>query len=174
MSPSSLSCGALILLSSCACCAIADPTSYFPGVAADERSAYADWVISSSSAYPRHAYMSHDDDDDDGAAVFWNVVDGDMIHLAIVVRAMGWVGIGFSEAGGMIGSDVVLYRASDPSVVVDAHIVGDRSTPITDDCQDWTLDAVVATGEEDARRRPLARAYPNDRGVGRRRRRGAT
>ncbi|KAL3782149.1 hypothetical protein ACHAW5_010250 [Stephanodiscus triporus] len=148
MNPSSLLRGALILLSSCAS-AIADPTSYFPGVAADEKSVYTDWVIGSSSAYPRHAYMSHDDDDDDdgGAAVFWNV-DGDAIHLAIVVRALGWVGVGFSEAGGMIGSDVAIFRASDPSVVVDAHVVGDRSTPMTDDCQDWTLDAAIATGED--------------------------
>jgi hypothetical protein len=138
--------GVLILLSSCAG-AIADPTAYFPGLTADEKLEYTEWVGPKSSTYPRHAYMPRDGDgdDDDGAAVFWNV-DGGRIDLAVAVRAGGWVGLGISEAGGMIGSDVVLFRASDPSVAVDAHVVGDRSAPIVDDCQDWALVGAPATG----------------------------
>ena len=142
--------GALIFLSSCAG-TIADPTAYFPGLSADEKVEYTDWLGVRSSAYPRHAYMPRDGDDDDGgggAAVFWNVdVEGGTIEFAVAVRAAGWVGLGISEAGGMIGSDVVLFAASDPSTVVDAHVVGDRSAPIADDCQDWTLVDAPATGE---------------------------
>lgn len=141
--------GALILLSSCAG-AIADPTAYFPGLSADEKLQYADWLVArGSSSYNRSAYMPRDDDVDGGAAVFWNVdVDAGRIEFAVAVRAAGWVGLGISEAGGMIGSDVVLFAASDPSTVVDAHVVGDRSVPIADDCQDWTLVDAPATGED--------------------------
>jgi hypothetical protein len=109
----------LILLSSCAG-AIADPTAYFPGLSADEKLQYADWLVArGSSSYNRSAYMPRDDDDvDGGAAVFWNVdVDAGRIEFAVAVRAAGWVGLGISEAGGMIGSDVVLFAAPPCNVV---------------------------------------------------------
>ena len=138
--------GALILLSSFTC-AIADATDYFSSLATDEKLEYTKWVNASSSAYPRYAYMPQEDNKDDGAAIFWNV-NGDMINIAITVRAEGWVGLGISEAGGMIGSDLALFQASDPSAIVDAHIVGDRSMPETDDCQDWKLEAVTSKGED--------------------------
>ena len=94
--------GALILLSSCAG-AIADPAAYFPGLSADQKLEYTDWLGARLSAYPRHAYMPRGDDGDggDGAAVFWNVdVGGGTIDLAVAVRVGGWVGLGISEAGG--------------------------------------------------------------------------
>ena len=138
--------GALILLSSFTC-AIADATDYFSSLATDKKLEYTKWINASSSAYPRYAYMPQEDNKDDGAAIFWNV-NGDMINIAIAVRAEGWVGLGISEAGGMIGSDLALFQASDPSTIVDTHIVGDRSMPETDDCQDWKLEAVTSKGED--------------------------
>jgi hypothetical protein len=142
----SLGLGVLIYLSSLVGIAIADASAYFSGLTTDEKSAYLDWVNANSSSYARHAFLLSDQDDDDGeddgAAIFWNVdKDDDTIRLAIAVRASGWVGLGISEAGGMIGSDVALFAASDPSVVVDAHVVDSLSMPMTDGCQNWKLES---------------------------------
>ena len=100
-----------------------------------------------SLAYPRKAYMSQEDDKDDGATIFWNG-NGDMINIAIAVRVEGWVGLGILEAGGMIGSDIALFQASNPSKIVDAHVVGDRSMPVMDDCQDWRLEVATVVGKD--------------------------
>lgn len=83
--------------------------------------------------------MPSADDEEDGLAMFWNI-DGNRIRFAVAVRAEGWVSLGISEAGGMIGADMALYKASNPTELVDAHVVEDRSMPLTDDCQDWTLE----------------------------------
>ena len=107
-------------------------TSYFPNLTSDEKETYTKWLNEHISLYPRHTFMSSSKDDDDGAAIFWNVNnddDNDMIHFAIAVRAEGWVGFGISEAGGMIGSDLALYTASNPLELVDAYVVEDRSMP---------------------------------------------
>ena len=85
-------------------------------------------------------------DQEDGAAIFWKINE-DKLNVAVAVRAEGWVGFGISEAGGMIGSDIALFKASDPSQVLDTHVVGDRTTPIKDDCQDWTLENARSNGE---------------------------
>ena len=68
---------------------------------------------------------------DDGAAIFWNINNNDdeSIDFAIAVRSEGWVGFGLSEAGGMMGSDMALYSASNPDDIIDAYVVDDRSTP---------------------------------------------
>ena len=116
----------------------ADATSYFPTLNTDEKEDYTNWVNAHSSSYSRHAFMPSAGNQEEGAAIFWNI-DGDTVHFAVAVRAEGWVGFGISEAGGMIGSDMALYQASNPSELVDAYVVEDRSTPLTDDCQDWTL-----------------------------------
>ena len=106
-------------------------TSYFPNLTSDEKETYTNWLNEHSPLYPRHTFMSSSKDDDDGAAIFWNISDddNDMIHFAIAVRAEGWVGFGISEAGGMIGSDLALYTASNPLELVDAYVVEDRSMP---------------------------------------------
>lgn len=146
--------GVLISLSSLVGIANADATAYFSGLSTDEKSTYLDWVDAKSSSYSRHAFLvaAADDDEsgeDDGAAIFWNVDESDIIHFAIAVRAVGWVGLGISEAGGMLGSDIALFTASNPTVLVDAHVVGDLSMPMTDECQNWNLeDATMASGED--------------------------
>lgn len=82
------------------------------------------------------------DDTSDGAAIFWNI-NGDTIHLAVAVRADGWVGFGISEAGGMIGADMALYQVTQPSELIDAHVVDSRSMPMKDECQNWNLKRVT-------------------------------
>ena len=86
---------------------------------------------------------SSTDDEQDGAAIFWEV-NGKMFHFAVVVRADGWVGLGISKMGGMIGSDIAVYQTSNSSQLVDAYIIGDRSMPLTDDCQDWALEGAIS------------------------------
>mmetsp|Transcript_2423 Transcript_2423/g.4533 ORF Transcript_2423/g.4533 Transcript_2423/m.4533 type:complete len:205 (-) Transcript_2423:712-1326(-) len=122
--------------------ACADATSYFPTLNTDEKEDYTNWVNAHSSSYSRHAFMPSAGNQEEGAAIFWNI-DGDTVHFAVAVRAEGWVGFGISEAGGMIGSDMALYQASNPSELVDAYVVQDRSMPLTDDCQDWTLEGAT-------------------------------
>lgn len=82
------------------------------------------------------------DDTSDGAAIFWNIND-DTIHLGVAVRADGWVGFGISEAGGMIGADMALYQVTQPSELIDAHVVDSRSIPLKDECQNWNLKRVT-------------------------------
>ena len=50
----------------------------------------------------------------------------DTIQFAIVTHDTQWVGLGVSEAGGMIGSDVALYQSSIPDVVIDSYVIEDR------------------------------------------------
>lgn len=112
--------------------AVSLASSYFPSVSTDEKEVYTNWVATHSSLYPRHTFMpsSSSNDDDDGAAIFWNINnDEDTIDFAIAVRSEGWVGFGLSEAGGMMGSDMALYRLVNPDDIIDAYVVDDRSTP---------------------------------------------
>ena len=105
-------------------------SSYFSNVSTDEKEVYTNWVATHSSSYPRHTFMPSSSNDGDGAAIFWNINnDDESIDFAIAVRSEGWVGFGLSEAGGMIGSDMALYSASNPDDIVDAYVVDDKSTP---------------------------------------------
>lgn len=140
-------------------------SSYFSGLSADEKLEYTSWLTDKSSSYPSHAFLvsnnsskSEGDKYGDGAALFWNV-NGvtHTIHFAIVARATGWVGLGISDAGGMLGADMALFEVashtaandssggsgSSGSPIRDAHVVDSRSVPIMDDCQDWKFDALA-------------------------------
>jgi hypothetical protein len=75
---------------------------------------------------------------EDGAAVHWKV-DEEYLHLAVAVRATGWLGFGIGEAGGMLGADMALFEASKPDVIIDAYTT-DQLVPLTDDCpSNWEL-----------------------------------
>ena len=98
-----------------------------------------------SNRYEKHTFLSTSNGS--GSALFWKV-DNEEIHFAIAVHTIGWVGLGISEAGGMIGSDIMLFERLSPDTVIDSYAVEDKgSGPLTDDCQDWTL--VNATILED-------------------------
>mmetsp|Transcript_14093 Transcript_14093/g.25125 ORF Transcript_14093/g.25125 Transcript_14093/m.25125 type:complete len:415 (+) Transcript_14093:159-1403(+) len=100
-------------------------------------------MTAQSSSFPRYAFMPSEGNPEDGAAVFWSV-DNDRVHFALAVKALGWVGFGISEAGGMLGADMALYKTSNPSNLVDAYVIEGRSMPLTDDCQDWTLEGATS------------------------------
>lgn len=138
-----LSSGALLLHNAAVVAAAADdddPSNYFASLTSDEKEDYTNWLADHASSYSRHEFMQGEEDDDaNGAAIFWTI-DNDTIHLALAVPATGWVGFGISEAGGMIGSDMALFTAAQPTELVDAHVVDQEAMPLTDTtCQDWKL-----------------------------------
>jgi hypothetical protein len=77
-------------------------------------------------------------DPGDGAAIFWKI-EGEDIQFAVAVKASGWISFGISEAGGMLGADVVSFTTSNPSELVDSYILESRADPLPDDCNNWTL-----------------------------------
>jgi len=100
-----------------------------------------------SNRYEKQTFLSTADGS--GAALFWKV-DNDEINFAIAVHTIGWVGLGVSEAGGMIGSDVMLFESSSPDTVIDSYVIEDKGAgPLTDDCQDWTLVNATILDEEE-------------------------
>lgn len=128
--------------------AAAGASSYFSSLASDEKEDYTNWLADHSSSYSRHEFMAGEEDGD-GAAIFWTIDnDAQTIHLAAAVHATGWVGFGISEAGGMIGSDMALFQASQPTELIDAYVVDQEAMPLTDStCQDWTLKSSPIAGE---------------------------
>ena len=112
--------------------------SFFPSLSAAEKQPYTNWLDDKASSYDRHTFLPSTADADLGAAVLWKIDEtNEMITFAVAVKATGWLGFGISEAGGMLGSDIVLFRASDNSLV-DSHVL-EAFYPITDDCQNWNL-----------------------------------
>lgn len=118
--------------------------SYFPSLDVAEKLEYQSWLDSRFAYYSGHTFLPSDANKDTGAAVFWSI-NGDDITFAIAVRASGWVGFGISEAGGMNGADVVLFRASQKTLV-DSYTLDSYNPPLTDDCQDWNLLSEVTNG----------------------------
>lgn len=134
----------------------ADPAQYFGGM---ENKVYLDWVKNSTTTYPNSLFLTSNNNamnngnndtataTSSGAAVHWDISnDSQFIHLAVAVRATGWVGFGVSENGGMPGSDVVLFETATLQLR-DAHILEER-VPVTDtnnndacsgSSNDWTL-----------------------------------
>jgi hypothetical protein len=132
-----------------------DPASYFQSLEDDEKAVYQNWIEERLALYASHTFLPTVADPDNGAAVFWKIHtetdtavsrsgsnNGHWIQFAVAVRATGWVGFGISEAGGMLGSDVALFRAAEPDTLVDAYIVEERF-PLTDSCQHWELVAAI-------------------------------
>lgn len=114
-----------------------DPSSYFGG---EDNLDYLEWVDSGiDQKYGSSVYLPSVDLVN-GAAIHWTV-DSDWLHVAVAARATGWIGIGISEAGGMIGSDMALYTAaSRPKDIVDAYVTENRF-PVEDECQqDWIFE----------------------------------
>jgi hypothetical protein len=74
-----------------------DPPSYFGGTG---NGAYLSWLSSNEIElkYNNSVYIPSSDLTS-GAAIHWSV-DDDHIYLAVAARATGWVGFGFSDAGG--------------------------------------------------------------------------
>jgi Copper type II ascorbate-dependent monooxygenase, N-terminal domain/DOMON domain/Copper type II ascorbate-dependent monooxygenase, C-terminal domain len=111
---------------------------HFLGIA---HQSYIDWYADSNiEDYPNSVFLQGSDPQkpEDGAAVHWRV-DDEYVYVAVAARATGWVSFGISEAGGMTGTDMVIFTAARPNELVDAY-TGDERFPQTDDCEsDWEL-----------------------------------
>jgi hypothetical protein len=117
------------------------PADYFGG---SDRNTYLDWWAvnagnSASGGYTNSIFLPSNSDPSLGAAVHWSI-QGDSVFLAVAARATGWVGFGLSEDGGMQGSDVVLFTAAEPNVLVDSYIL-EEGFPVTADSgpNNWSL-----------------------------------
>eukprot|EP00980_Cylindrotheca_fusiformis_P021252 scaffold8177_cov106-Cylindrotheca_fusiformis.AAC.4 len=118
-----------------------EAAAYFPALSDAEKTDYMAWLDEHfETPYSRHAFLPSSADTDTGAAVFWYIVD-DTIHFAVAVRASGWLGFGISEAGGMLGSDVVKYVTANPTELIDSYILESRAEPLMDACQSWNLES---------------------------------
>jgi DOMON domain len=141
-------CSAPLLLLSTQLVAVAssaDPSTFFGGTG---NGAYLDWVASAGSKYPAFQFLPSDDtDSNDGIAIHWDIPSNDTkLHLAVAARATGFVGFGLADAGGMEGSDIMLFETSNPNTVRDCYVLTDR-VPITDRDQHWILvDSVIQDG----------------------------
>jgi dopamine beta-monooxygenase len=61
------------------------------------------------------------------------------------VDAVGWVGFGITEVGGMRGADIMYFETANNGSLTDAYTL-DYSKPIVDDHQDWTLKSSSLSG----------------------------
>lgn len=124
-----------------------EPESYF---GAESDSAYTRWYDEHGGFYTRSAWFPSTnvvDDGSTGMAVHWTMdEEQENIFLAVVAKAEGWVGFGFSESGGMEGSDIVYLSASQPTQLWDGYIKNDKK-PLVDTCQNWLfIRSVVEDG----------------------------
>lgn len=100
------------------------------------------------SSYENELFLPTKSDPCKGMAFHWNIVeDGtdSKIQIGVVVKTSsalegsGWVGFGFSEAGGMRGADIVYYEA-DSNTIVDSYVGDGYLRPMRDQVsQDWSL-----------------------------------
>lgn len=80
-------------------------------------------------------------------ALHWTIdSDKSTLHIAVAAEASGWVGLGFSEMGGMMGSDIVVFFEASGSRLFDANATGsarpkiERPTGLDTtrfDCRGW-------------------------------------
>ena len=113
--------------------------THFDGISADP---YYQWYdeLDIQSRYKGMVYLQGSDvsKPENGAAIHWNV-DDEYLHVAVAVRATGWLGFGIGEAGGMLGADMALFEALKPDEITDAYTT-DTRYPIPDDCpSNWEL-----------------------------------
>lgn len=101
---------------------------------------YSDWLSSlSTGKYATNVYIPKASNECEGMAFHWNIDKAtSKISIAVAAKADGWAAIGFSEAGGMKGADIVYYEAAQ-DLLVDAHVGDAYAMPSKDVFQDWTL-----------------------------------
>jgi dopamine beta-monooxygenase len=113
----------------------------FPGM---DNGVYKSWLTTAS--YAKSSFLpSTSDTSVGGVQIHWTV-DDEMIHLAVVAQATGWVAFGLAESGSMRGADIVLYTA-EADTLVDSYVLDQTVKPFADDCQSWKLvNSVVDSG----------------------------
>jgi hypothetical protein len=102
-----------------------DPSTFFGGDAGVDIQDYLDWV--GTVEYQGMHYMASDLDPTDGAAIHWNInQEQGFLELAVVAHATGWLGFGISDNGGMLGADMLIFEATHPTTIQDAHVTDVR------------------------------------------------
>ena len=98
---------------------------------------YLQWLAQSS--YTQKTYIPTVSDECLGMSLHWHVnVTSSKVRIAVAAQAKGWASVGFSETGGMKGSDIVYFIAQDGKVF-DAYVKDSNIQPLLDNRQDWTL-----------------------------------
>ena len=69
----------------------------------------------------------------------WNTPNDGRICMAVEVETLGWVGLGFSPNGGMIGSDIMMAWVIDGKVTITDRHAEQLSLPQPDVRQDFQL-----------------------------------
>ena len=80
--------------------------------------------------------------------LYWNNPTDGQICMAVQVDTPGWVGLGFSPNGGMIGSDIMMAWVVDGQTTITDRFAEEESLPDLDDQQDFQL---VTGYEEDGK-----------------------
>lgn len=112
---------------------------HFQGI---DHDSYINWYETAdvASNYPNQVYLLGSDPaaPENGAAIHWRL-DEEYVYIAVAARATGWLAFGISEAGGMLGTDMVMFTAARPDELVDAY-TGDERYPQIDDCDgNWEM-----------------------------------
>lgn len=71
--------------------------------------------------------------------LYWNNPEDDVIEMAVEVDTLGWVGLGFSPNGGMVGSDIMMGWVKDGVVTITDRFAESESLPDMDKNQDFEL-----------------------------------
>lgn len=127
-----------------------DPTSTV--LQPDPSNGYTAWKLSKGENYNHKLYLPSTSDPCVGVTFHWSIL-GSSIKIAVasfigtsLIEQGGWVGLGFSETGGMRGADIVYYETFTNSLV-DAHVLDNYAKPLKDDRQDWALINVTASDD---------------------------
>ena len=122
-----------------------DPSKFF------NNDFYSSWYGKSGQNYNMSSFVNSTSQSDTGVGLLWTIDSSSKkIKLAVVCPVgNGWCGIGIAEAGGMKGSDMVIFE-SQSQTLYDAHVLDDiNAGPIRDDCQNWLLKDSTSSGEDE-------------------------
>jgi len=106
---------------------------------------YLSWFEDAQGDYDEAFFIPHTSDPSLGTSLHWKI-ENDVLHLAVAVRATGWMAFGISENGGMAGSDMFVLEAAKPDEVQDMYAMA-YERPIVDECNDWKLVSSTVEGE---------------------------
>ena len=99
---------------------------------------YLSWLSAHRDVYGNQIFLPKAASEE-GVAFHWSIDnESNTIRIAVAAKATGWLGFGLAEAGGMPGSDVVLYTSNDQKLI-DAHVGASSAMPQRDECQNWDL-----------------------------------
>lgn len=98
-----------------------DPRTFFGAASSsnltsnDNNQAYHEWIQQYGDNYERVKFLAgvvpDEEGREQGVALHWSITNREL-HIAVIAKAVGWVGFGISENGGMKGADIVIFAAN--------------------------------------------------------------